>query len=323
LRIGRLLERVAAVALATVLALAYAFAATSANGATLTQKSFPSADQAAQAFVEALSTGNTREAEAILGPSGEKLLHSGDTVADDQALLGFLSAYAVRHRLAQEGENKAVLHVGEEDWPLPIPIVRKNGVWRFDTGAAASEILDRRIGRNELDAIQVCLAIVDAQREYASVAHDASGLLAYTRRLVSTPGKQDGLYWPVENGQKPSPLGPLVARASEEGYRRAGTTHRRAPYHGYFYRILTAQGKHARGGARSYLVDEKMLGGFGLVAFPARYGDSAIMTFIVNQDGVIYEKDLGSATSVIAKKMRAFDPDPTWRRVAPADQRSP
>ncbi|HUJ86405.1 MAG TPA: DUF2950 domain-containing protein [Burkholderiales bacterium] len=310
----RLIARMLGLSLAIALAVSHALAATAS------QKTFASPEAAAAALVEALSTGDTRGADAILGPAGRKLLHSGDRVADENGLRRFLAAYAARHRLVQESDAKAVLHVGDEDWPLPIPIVRAHGAWRFDTAAAAAEILDRRIGKNELNAIQVCLAIVDAQREYASIDHDGSGVLAYARRLVSTPGKKDGLYWPVASGEPPSPLGPLVARAAEEGYGGAGTAHRRTPYHGYFYRILSAQGSHAKGGARSYLVDGKMLGGFGLVAFPARYGASGIMTFIVDQDGAVYQKNLGAATVQLARKMRSFDPDATWRRVPSADE---
>lgn len=302
------------------LALAIALSASPALAARPPQKTFASPEAAAQALVEALSAGDTRGARAILGPAGGKLLHSGDRVADEQGLRRFLASYAARHRLVQESDAKAVLRVGEEDWPLPIPIVRTDGAWRFDTAAAAAEILDRRIGKNELNAIQVCLAIVDAQREYASIDHDGSGVPAYARRLVSTPENKDGLYWPVATGEPPSPLGPLVARAAEEGYSGSGTAHRRLPYHGYLYRILSAQGSHAGGGARSYLVDGKMTGGFGLVAFPARYGASGIMTFIVDRDGVVYQKNLGEATAAIARKMRSFDPDATWQRVPTADK---
>jgi hypothetical protein len=306
--------------LAVVLAASIALAAPSAWAAAPRERTFATPDAAAQALVDALSTSDTRGAEAILGPAGDKLLHSGDRVADEKGLLRFLAAYAAGHRIVMNGSDKAVLHVGTQDWPLPIPIVRKGGAWYFDTEAAASEILDRRIGKNELSAIQVCLAIVDAEREYAAAAHDKSGVPEYARRLVSTPGEKDGLYWSVQAGEPPSPLGPLVARAAEEGYRTGKAHHHHAPYHGYYYRILTSQGQHARGGARDYLVDGRMIGGFGVIAFPARYGASGVMTFIVDQDGVVYQKDLGAATRAIARRVRSFDPDAGWQRVPAADE---
>jgi hypothetical protein len=282
------------------------------------QRVFTGPDEATQALVDALSGSDAQLAEAILGPDGEKLLHSGDPVADRKATQRFLRAYAKRHRLEYKNDDKAVLHVGREDWPWPVPIVRKQGAWRFDSAAGAEEILNRRIGRNELNAIQVCLAIVDAQREYASTDHDGSGVRAFARRLVSTAGAQDGLYWPTEEGKELSPLGPLVARAVEEGYSTSPAGGKPVPYHGYFYRVLTGQGEHAKGGAYDYLVDGRMLGGFALVAHPARYGVSGIMTFIVNHDGVVYQKDLGEDTAQLARSMSKFDPDPSWSRIESA-----
>ena len=281
------------------------------------QKTFASPAEAAQALADALSGNDTQAAQAILGPEGEKLLHSGDPVADRNAALRFLGAYTKQHSLEQKSEEVVVLHVGEQNWPLPIPIVRKDGAWAFDTAAGADEILSRRIGRNELDAIQVCLAVVDAQREYASTDHDGSGVRAFARRLVSTPGKKDGLYWPSAGAEKPSPLGPLVARAAEEGYPTPASSRRRVPYHGYYYRMLAGQGRDANGGAYDYLVDNRMVGGFALVAYPARYKVSGITTFIVNHDGTVYEKDLGQDTFELAKSMTTFNPDETWRKVPP------
>ena len=306
-------------------ALATAFAglvALAAGGEVLAgpeQKTFASPTQAAQALADALSANDTQSAEAILGPQGEKLLHSGDAVADRNAAQRFLRAYAKQHRLEQQSEAMAILHVGEQDWPFPIPLVRKNGAWLFDTAAGANEILNRRIGRNELNAIQVCLAVVDAQREYASTDHDGSGVRAFARRLVSTPGKKDGLYWPSGSGEPPSPLGPLVARAADEGYPTSAPAGKRVPYHGYYYKMLTGQGPDANGGAYDYLVESRMVGGFALVAYPARYKVSGIMTFIVNHDGTVYEKDLGQDTSELAVSTTSFNPDQTWHRVpAPA-----
>ena len=284
------------------------------------QRTFGGPEEATQDLVGALSASDTQLAEAILGPDGEKLLHSGDAIADQTARQRFLSAYIQQHRLEYEGDDKVVLHVGEEDWPLPIPIVRKNGAWLFDSAAGAEEILNRRIGRNELNAIQVCLAIVDAQREYAATDHDGSGVRAFARRLVSTPGARDGLYWPTGDAEEPSPLGPLAARAVEEGYPASPTAGTPVPYHGYFYRILTGQGEHAKGGAYDYLVDGRMVGGFALVAYPARYGVSGIMTFIVNHDGAVYQKDFGEDSSQLARSTTKFDPDQSWSRIENASK---
>jgi hypothetical protein len=286
-----------------------------AAAAEIEQRAFRAPEEAVEALTDALDREDTQLAEAILGAEGEKLLHSGDPVADRRATNRFLSAYDKWHRLAYESDEKAVLHVGEEDWPWPIPIVRMNAAWQFDTTSGVEEILDRRIGRNELNAIQVCLAIVDAQREYAGVDHDGSGVRAFARRFVSTAGARDGLYWPVADGEPPSPLGPLVAHATEEGYPAPGAVKAPIPYHGYFYRILTGQGAHAQGGAYDYLLEGRMVGGFALVAYPARYDVSGIMTFLVNHDGVVYEKDLGDQTSELARGMTRFDPDQSWRRV--------
>ena len=279
------------------------------------QRTFASPMEAAQAFANALSDGDAQSAQSILGPQGEKLLHSGDAVADRKAVKRFLAAYAKQHRLDQLGEETAILHVGPEDWPFPIPIVRRNGAWLFDTAAGADEILNRRIGRNELNAIQVCLAVVDAQREYASTDHDGSGVRAFARRFVSSPEKKDGLYWPNGGAGPPSPLGPFVARAAEEGYPTPASGANRTPYHGYYYRMLTGQGPGAPGGAYDYLVDGRMVGGFALLAYPARYKVSGIMSFIVNHDGTVYEKDLGPDTSELAKSTTTFDPDESWRAV--------
>ena len=293
------------------------------EAAAAEQAVFGGAEEAARALVDALSSSDTRLAEAILGPEGEKLLHSGDPVADLRARQRFVRAYAKQHRLEYRGDDKVVLHVGREDWPWPIPIVRKDAAWHFDSAAGAEEILDRRIGRNELNAIQVCLAIVDAQREYASTDHDGSGVRAFARRLVSSAGAKDGLYWPAGDSEEPSPLGPLAARAVEEGYATSPSGGKPVPYHGYFYRILTGQGEHAKGGAYDYLVDGRMVGGFALVAHPARYGVSGVMTFIVNHDGVVYQKDLGEHTSQLARDMTRFDPDRSWSRVERAARAPP
>ena len=208
-----------------------------------------------------------------------------------------------------------VLLIGKDDWPFPIPIVKKGKVWQFDTNKGKEEILNRRIGRNELDTIQTCLAVVDAEREYAMDAGKESGVPVYAQKLMSDPGKHDGLYWETKEGEKPSPMGQFVAQAIEKGYKARKPGEERPPYSGYYYRLLTGQGKHAPDGAYDYIVNGKMIGGFAMVAYPAKYGNSGVMTFIVNQDGVVYQKDLGRNTANAAKAITKFDPDKTWTKV--------
>lgn len=212
------------------------------------------------------------------------------------------------------GTDKTVLYVGKEDWPFPIPLVKKQGSWRFDTNEGRQELLARRIGRNELSVIQVCLTYVDAQREYALKDRDGDGLLAYAQKFASSPGKKDGLYWEAKEGDEQSPLGPLFAAAQKLGYTAKKPAGKPLPYHGYYYRILKAQGKNAPGGAYDYVVKGKMIGGFALVAYPAQYGSSGIMTFIVNHEGVVYQKNLGQDTEKTAQAMKLFDPDRTWKK---------
>jgi len=216
--------------------------------------------------------------------------------------------------LVKEGDAKAVLEVSKDAWPLPIPIVMKRGTWRFDTRAGKEEILNRRVGRNELNTIQVCLAYVDAQRDYADLIREIDGRRKYAQQLFSEPGMKDGLYWEARPGEPPSPLGPLVAEAQKEGYKRNPDS-KPSPYHGYFYRILKAQGRNAPGGNYDYVVDGNMIGGFALIAYPATYGSSGVMTFMVNQDGVVYQKDLGEDTLSVAPGLTEYDPDGTWAEV--------
>jgi hypothetical protein len=280
-----------------------------AVGAEIAQKTFASPEQAISELVAADRSGNTADLESIFGPDGKKLIYSGDPVADRQWRQKFVTAYEKRNRIEKEGEDKAVLVIGEHDWPYPIPIVRQNGAWHFDTQAGAEDILDRRIGRNELNTIQVCRAYVDAQREYVAQDRNATRLPEYAQRFLSTPGKRDGLYWKAGPGEEESPLGPLVARASAEGYDTSG---KRVPYHGYYFKILKRQGPNAPGGAYDYVANGHMIGGFALVAYPATYGVSGIMTFLVNQDGIIYQKNLGPDTATIAQHMESFDPDKSW-----------
>jgi hypothetical protein len=254
--------------------------------------------------------------EATFGPGSKDLVTSGDPVADQTGRERFLQLYDEKNRLEQT-PDKAVLYVGNLDWPSPIPIVKKDGVWRFDAKEGKEEILARRIGKNELSAIQFCLAYVDAQREYALKDRDANGLLEYAQKFKSDPGKKNGLYWEAKEGEPQSPLGPLAAAAQKQGYTFKGG--KPIPYLGYYYRILKGQGKNAPGGTYDYVVQGKMIGGFALVAYPAKYGSSGIMTFIVNQDGVVYQKNLGSDTENEAQAMKLFDPDSTWKKVEEKD----
>jgi hypothetical protein len=278
------------------------------------QKAFTSPSDAVQALVTALKTDNDKELLAVLGPEANELIFSGNAGIDLERRQKFLEAYDAHNSIAADGD-KFILIIGKKDWPFPIPLVKKGDRWVFDTVSGKEEILNRRIGRNELDAVKVLLAIVDAQREYAMEDRDGDSLLEYAQKFKSEPGKKNGLYWQAEAGEEASPLGELVANARAEGYASEGTPDNPEPYHGYFYRILTAQGSNAPGGAYDYIVDNRMIGGFALIAYPAEYADSGIMTFIVNHDGVVYQKDLGENTAELAKDMILYDPDETWTPV--------
>jgi hypothetical protein len=300
---------------ALVLTLAAALALPGAAATAARPRAFDTPEQAVQALIEAARRGDPRALEEIFGPGTRALLSAGDPVEDRQVRERFVQAYDTAHRL-EAGGGKVVLVVGPDEFPFPIPLVPDGPVWRFDARAGQEEILARRIGRNELAAIQVCLAIVDAQRDYYGQDRNGDGVLEYAQRFPSTPGKRDGLYWETGPGSPPSPLGPLVARARTVGYAAAGTSGPR-PYWGYYYRMLPAQGPSAPGGAYDYVANGRMIGGFGVVAYPARYGVSGVMTFITSHDGVVYQKDLGPRTAALASQMKVFDPDQTWQRVAP------
>jgi hypothetical protein len=287
--------------------------AKSAEKAAAKQRSFASPDAAAQALVDAARAKNVSDLLAIVGPGSGEWLSSGDKVADANDWARFVKAYDEKHALDNKDATHAVLDVGNDAWPFPAPIVKHGDQWAFDAKAGREEFLNRRVGRNELDAMQTLLAVVDAQREYAASDADGNGYADYAKRFLSTPGKKDGLYWPTKAGEPESPLGPLVATASREGYGKKGDG-KPGAYHGYHYRLLTSQGKDAQGGAYDYMVGDKLLGGFGVVAWPANYGASGVMTFIVNHDGVVYQKDLGARTDAIASVMTRFNPDPTWRK---------
>jgi hypothetical protein len=276
------------------------------------QNSFKSPEEAVQAVVEAVKKGDTKDLMAIFGPGSEDLIFSGDKVADKAGRGRFIAAYEEKHQLVNEGDNKVILIIGQHDWPMPIPLIKQGEAWLFNTKEGKEEILNRRIGKNELNTMEVCLAYVDAQREYAMKDCDGNRLRDYAQRFASTPGKKDGLYWEAKEGEGQSPMGPLMAKAAKAGYTQPTTL---MPYHGYYYKILKAQGKHATGGAYSYVVHGNMMGGFALVAYPAEYGNSGIMTIIVNQDGVVYQKDLGKETKKIAEAMTLYDPDETWQQV--------
>jgi hypothetical protein len=276
-------------------------------------KAFFSPEEAVKALVDACKRNDTQELLAIFGPEGKDIVFSGDEVADKKLRTDFVQKYEEKNRLEQETPGTAILFAGKDDWPLPVPIVKSGEKWRFDAAAGKEEILNRRIGRNELSVMTVIEAYVDAQREYATMNPNGDGVREFAQKFKSDEGKKNGLYWPVKEGEKPSPLGPLAAQAVKEGYKKK--TDAPIPYHGYYFKILTGQGKNAPGGAYSYMVNGKMGLGFGLMAYPAEYRNSGVMTFIVNQQDTIYEKDLGPETAKIAGALVKYDPDKTWKKV--------
>jgi len=285
------------------------------NAATSKQKLFSSPEDAVAAMINALKNSDKKMLKAIFGHGSRDLISSGDKVADKKGREHFLKSYEDNNRLEKVGDERAILHIGKKDWPLPIPIVKMGESWFFNTKEGKEEIINRRIGKNELSVIRVCMAYVDAQREYALKDRDDDKLLVYAGKFVSEPGKKDGLYWETKEGEEPSPMGPFFAAAEAEGYAAKVPDKKPISYHGYYYKILTAQGQNAPGGAYDYVVNGKMVGGFALVAYPARYGSSGIMTFMVNQDGVVYESNLGESTKEIAQGIKTFDPDKEWKKV--------
>ncbi len=301
--------------LAAVTAGTMFFLAPSSFAATPQQKSFPSAEEAVKAAIAAARSNSDKEMLAVFGAQAKEILFSGDAVADKQRRARFIAAYDEKNRLATEGET-TILIVGKQEWPFPIPVVKKGQVWVFDTAKGKEEILNRRIGENELFTIQVCLAIVDAEREYAIKDRNRDGLLEYAQKLVSDPGKKNGLYWDAKQGEPQSPLGPIMVQARGEGY-QGRPSNSPSPYHGYYFRLLTAQGKDAPSDARSYLWRGKMIFGFALIAYPAEYGNSGVMSFIVNHDGNVFQKNLGANTAAIARSMKEYNPDKTWTAAKP------
>jgi hypothetical protein len=281
---------------------------------TSTQQVFASPDAAVSALVAASKADDMKALSSILGPDADQLLSSGDPVADKNARDDFARRYSEMHRLEYDDQGRVILYVGANNWPTPIPLVKKNGGWVFDTAAGKDELLYRRIGRNELFTIKVLEDLANAQSEYASDAHDGESAGQFARRILSDTGKHDGLYWEAAEGQPESPIGPLVASATAEGYKK-DTGGNPVPFHGYFYRVLTKQGRNAPGGAKDYLVDGKMTNGFAFLAYPAEYHASGVMTFMINQDGVIVQKDLGPDTVKLASAIAGYNPDKTWQEV--------
>jgi Protein of unknown function (DUF2950) len=286
-------------------------AAASTKAKSPPQQTFATPEKAAAALANALRSDDLKQIHAVLGPGSGKVIRSGDPIQDAAGRKRFLEAYETSVKIEPSSDAKVTLLIGTEEFPFPFPLVKLANGWKFDAKAGAEEVLDRRIGQNERSAIQVCLAYVDAQREYATKDRDKDGLLEYAQKLISTPGQHDGLYWETREGKKASPLGPLSTRAKQQGYANLGTE----PYHGYYYKILTAQGSDSPGGAFSYIVRGQMIGGFALVAYPARWGASGVMTLICNHQGVVYEKNLGKDTVAIAERMARYNPDAGWRKV--------
>jgi len=280
------------------------------TGCASEARTFATPETAVDSLVVALRADDQRSLEKILGGDAREALSSGDDVADANRRTEFLRLYDEKHRLSRDDDASVTLEVGASDWPMPIPVVKGDKGWYFDTDAGLDEMLARRIGRNELDAIQTCLAIVDAQREYAAGDFTGSGWREYARTFASDPGQKNGLFWPANTSEPQSPLGPLVAAAAAEGYTRRNDG--RTPYHGYYFRILTRQGSAAPGGAIDYVVGGHMIGGFGLVAWPAEYGKSGIKTFITSHNGLVYERDLGENTGSTASSIEAFNPETGW-----------
>ena len=298
-RIGRGHHGVWMLCAAILVAGAFALAPLSA----LAQKAFSGPEEAAEALVDAVARDDQEAFKILLGGDWKKFI---PVDVDREDTEKFLEAWKKSHRIVSEGDAKAMIEVGTKGWTLPIPIVKGKTGWQFDPRAGAEELRTRRIGRNELSAMQTVLAYYDAQKDYAEKDRNGDGVLEYAQKLISSPGKKDGLYWPTAEGEEESPAGPAYAEA------KAGSA-----YHGYFFHILKAQGKDAKGGAFDYVVKGRMIGGFALVAWPAKYGDTGVMTFIINHDGVIFEKDLGPSTDSVARAMTRFNPDASWKVVDP------
>ena len=303
-------------AFAMLTALTAAIVVVASASAALAQQDYKTPEDAVAALLDAAKSGDEKAALTVFGPDGIDIISSGDPVNDANQRQKFVAAYDAKHQIELKGSTHATLILGEKDWPFPVPLIKTKHGWEFDTDEGLQEILARRIGHNELATIQVCLAYVDAQDEYADKDRTGAGAGVYAQRFISETGKKDGLYWPAAQGEPESPLGDLFAKATSEGY-KAGEG--RTPYRGYYYKILTKQGPHAPGGALDYVVNGKMIGGFALVAYPAEYRNSGVMTFIVSHSGKVFQKDLGPDTADTAEKITAYDPGPGWKQVGAAD----
>jgi len=305
----RLLSKITIVAGAAMLILALSSLAQA-------QQRFASPQAAADALVAAARSGDGKAIVSILGPGSQDLVSSGDPVEDVNRRKDYLAAYDAGHKIVTEAGKGATVVVGPNDWPFPIPLVQRDGQWIFDVPAGREEILARRIGENELATMKALLAYYDAQNDYADMFKSKSGQAVYAQRVVSSPGKKDGLYWPTSGNEQPSPLGEAVAAATQRGYRPGAGE----PFFGYYYKVLTRQGPAAPGGAIDYVAKGDMIGGFAAVAYPAEYGNSGIMTFMINHKGDIYEKDLGENTANAASRITSFNPDHTWRKVVDTEK---
>jgi hypothetical protein len=302
----------------TVLMMVATFAVLSACSSK--PQNFDSPEAAATALFEAAKADGNSALLKVLGKKGRTLVDSGDEVADKNARAQFVEKYTTAMNLDKTDPEFVTLEVGEDKWPFPVPIISEGGKWHFDTPTGIDEVVNRRVGANELDTIQSCLAYVDAQREYYSLNPEKSSLQHYAGKLISADGKKDGLYWPASESEPQSPIGEGFAAARAEGYEPKDGSMKGVPYHGYIYRQLTKQGPNARGGAYDYLVNDQLMGGFAVVAFPAEYGNSGVMTFMVNHDGVVFSKDLGPDTAKLAMAIESFDPGPDWKKEAAEEQ---
>lgn len=291
------------------------FLAAPGNAGTVRQQVFDSPEGAVKVLVDATERNDSKQLSAVFGPKWQDLLLSGEEGADNKSRERFLQAYREGSKLEYQRKGKVILTLGKDNWPFPVPMVKKGKSWRFDTRAGREEIVNRRIGRNELSVIEAMKAYVDAQKDYFSRTRNSDGVHEFARKIVSEKGKKDGLYWEIKDGEEQSPLGPFYAAAAREGYTPDRGDKKPVPYHGYYFKILTAQGKHAPGGAYDYIINKHMIFGFALIAYPAKYGASGVKTFLINQQGIVYERDLGKNTEQAASALNNYDPDKKWQAI--------